>query len=1156
MNTAIKAGAVLLSALALGLSACDTRPNAPDAASVAAGPAGQVIPTARALAAQPPPTSSIDIGSVGAAGSYTLASGTYTVKGSGADIWGTADGFQFVYEMLTGDGSISARVLSQTNTNAWAKAGVMIRETLAPGSSNAFTALTPSSGALVQARTSTGASSVSIHGPKVAAPYWVRLARAGNVFTGSISPDGLSWSVIGSYTVPMASQVYVGLAVSSHLVGILSTAVIDNVTIAASTPTTWSSTDIGAVGAAGSYTFAGGTYTVKGSGADIWGNADGFQFVYKMLTGDGSISARVLSQTNTNAWAKAGVMIRETLAPGSGNAFTAITPANGSTLQARLATGASAVSTHGPKVAAPYWVRLVRAGNTFTGSISADGLSWSVIGSYTVPMASQVYIGLAVSSHAAGTLSTAVFDNVTISSAAPPPPDTQPPTVPTGLAATTVTASSVTLSWNASSDLPNPGGAGVGGYYVYLNGNTTTPIATVSSGTSTTISGLSAATSYTFQVAAFDLAAPSNVSTPSGALSVTTQALLPPPVSGRDIGAVGAAGSYALAGGTYTVKGSGADIWGTADGFQFVYETLTGDGSISARVLSQTNTNAWAKAGVMVRETLAPGSSNAFTAITPANGSTLQARLATGASAVSTHGPKVAAPYWVRLVRAGNVFTGSISPDGLSWSVIGSYTVPVVSQVYVGLAVSSHLAGTLSTAVLDNVTITAVTPPTPTGPCSPLGFGAVGDGKTDNTTAIQSAINACAGQGGGIVELSVVGSNAVYLTGPITLASHVQLQIDQGVTLQATSDHGRYVGAYINWVYQPNEALISAKGATNVGIIGAGTIDGAGGQLQPNGDPSWWTLAPGLPTSARPWLIEFYQCDHITISGVTLRNAPMWNQALRFSSVITESGVTISAPANSPNTDGVDLVGSSNVTLSDLNISVGDDNIAIKSGLPIDPTDPKQTGLPQMATSQVQVSNITAGEGHGISIGSEASNGVNNVTIQNVHYTYTGNGFRIKTARDRGGQVHDITFKDAVMIGVSIPLMINAYYPALGGPSEPPYQAAQPITPTTPYVHDITIQNLAATGANSRSFIEGLPESCIHNVTLNNVNIQTSAAGVILRHMTGAFTDVTSTPAVPNPPFLVQENVTVTTAGTTPAIPTTPPQGGQTACSAQVVPGP
>ena len=103
-------------------------------------------------------------------------------------------------------------------------------------------------------------------------------------------------------------------------------------------------------------------------------------------------------------------------------------------------------------------------------------------------------------------------------------PDTQAPTVPTGLAVTTVTASSVTLSWNASADLPNPGGTGVGGYYVYRNGNVTTPVATVTSATTFTDSGLASGTTNTYQVAAFDRATPPNVSVPSSAVSGTTSA--------------------------------------------------------------------------------------------------------------------------------------------------------------------------------------------------------------------------------------------------------------------------------------------------------------------------------------------------------------------------------------------------------------------------------------------------------------------------------------------------------------------------------------------------------------------------------------------------------------------------------------------------------
>ena len=118
----------------------------------------------------------------------------------------------------------------------------------------------------------------------------------------------------------------------------------------------------------------------------------------------------------------------------------------------------------------------------------------------------------------------------------------------------------------------------------------------------------------------------------STALSVTTQSTTSASWSGGDIGAVTAAGSYTLSGGTFTVNGSGVDIWNTADSFPFVSQALTGDGSITARVVSQTNTNGWAKAGVMFRETLATGATNAFAAMTPSNGVVYQVRPTTGAT--------------------------------------------------------------------------------------------------------------------------------------------------------------------------------------------------------------------------------------------------------------------------------------------------------------------------------------------------------------------------------------------------------------------------------------------------------------------------------------------------------------------------------------------
>ena len=122
------------------------------------------------------------------------------------------------------------------------------------------------------------------------------------------------------------------------------------------------------------------------------------------------------------------------------------------------------------------------------------------------------------------------------------------------------------------------------------------------------------------------------------------------------------------------------------------------------------------------------------------------------------------------------------------------------------------------------------------------------------------------------------------------------------------------------------------------------------------------------------------------------------------------------------NSDGVDLVGSTNVTLSDLDISVSDDNIAIKSGLPISTSDPyyaKEIGLPQMPTSNVHISNINARAGSGVSIGSEVVNGVNNVTIENVTFTNTQYGFRIKTTRGRGGEIYDISVNHLMLTSVN-----------------------------------------------------------------------------------------------------------------------------------------
>ncbi|WP_218028936.1 discoidin domain-containing protein [Tengunoibacter tsumagoiensis] len=182
----------------------------------------------------PSPWQNQDIGSVGLAGSATANNGSFTVNGSGNDIWDTADAFQYAYQPLNGDGTIVARIDSQQNTDGWAKAGVMIRESLSATSTHALMALTPGNGTVFQRRTSTGGGSSSTAGATATAPSWVKLQRAGSTFTGSLSSDGSNWTVVGSDTISMATNVYVGLAVTAHNNSVLNTTTFSQVSVTGS----------------------------------------------------------------------------------------------------------------------------------------------------------------------------------------------------------------------------------------------------------------------------------------------------------------------------------------------------------------------------------------------------------------------------------------------------------------------------------------------------------------------------------------------------------------------------------------------------------------------------------------------------------------------------------------------------------------------------------------------------------------------------------------------------------------------------------------------------------------------------------------------------------------------------------------------------------
>jgi polygalacturonase len=343
------------------------------------------------------------------------------------------------------------------------------------------------------------------------------------------------------------------------------------------------------------------------------------------------------------------------------------------------------------------------------------------------------------------------------------------------------------------------------------------------------------------------------------------------------------------------------------------------------------------------------------------------------------------------------------------------------------------------------------------------------------------------------------------------LKSHITLEIDSGATLLGSQDKSDYppMREMREDAIQP---LISATNAQDVAIRGGGTIDGAG---QP-----WWAEvyahkdSPDYVAAKRPRLIFFDHSKQILIEGVTIQNSASWQVTLYYSDGVTLRNAKILAPEHSPNTDGVDPFSSHHVAISHMTIDVGDDNVAIKSG------QPGSTG-PDDPSTDITVTDCTFLHGHGMSIGSEVSGGVQNVQVARVHFKGTANGVRVKSNRDRGGDIGPLDFRDVVMEDVATPVLITEYYPRI-----PERDSAQPVTRLTPHFHDISITNLSATGAKTAGFIVGLPESPITSITLSNVHIS-AEKGMTISDATVAAHDFT-VKAASGGPLIMLERAKVT----------------------------
>ncbi len=379
-------------------------------------------------------------------------------------------------------------------------------------------------------------------------------------------------------------------------------------------------------------------------------------------------------------------------------------------------------------------------------------------------------------------------------------------------------------------------------------------------------------------------------------------------------------------------------------------------------------------------------------------------------------------------------------------------------------------AAMLTVAGIAQASVSPALPVIPETVFNITNYGAIGDGVATNTTAIQAAIDAASGKGGGVVEVP----QGTYVSGPIRLDSKIELRVDAGATLEMLP-----LDKYPGGTRMPG-TFISGAGLHDVAISGSGTIDGQGSP--------WWPFAR-VRGARRPRMIGLASCDRVLIEKVTLKNSPMFHIAINGKSTnVTVRGVTIRAPAStdpqdpSHNTDACDVSGR-NVLIQDCDVSVGDDNFTCGGN-----------------TSDVLITNCTYGYGHGVSIGSPTSGGVSNLTVVNCTFNNTEAGIRIKSDRDRGGYLHNLSYLNLRMTNVAEPILIYAAYMA----TNQEYRKLNELTPAiagsypsaevgsrTPIYRDILFSNITATAESGRraGLIWGLPEMAVSNVVLQAVNI-------------------------------------------------------------------
>ncbi|RTQ48108.1 glycoside hydrolase family 28 protein [Hymenobacter gummosus] len=416
-------------------------------------------------------------------------------------------------------------------------------------------------------------------------------------------------------------------------------------------------------------------------------------------------------------------------------------------------------------------------------------------------------------------------------------------------------------------------------------------------------------------------------------------------------------------------------------------------------------------------------------------------------------------------------------------------------------------------------------------------YGAVADGLTPSTQAIQQAIDACGQRGGGVVVVP----RGHWRTAGLTMRSNVNLHLAQGALLQFSANRADYALIKTNWeglAAVRNQALVYGKNLENVAVTGRGILDGSG--------EAWWMVQKGrtpegewkqlvasggvlnekqdrwypseqslqgtkvkeagvlteekrdikdfedIKDYLRPDFLVLDGCQRILLEGVTFQNSPAWTLHPMMSQDVVVRGVTVLNGPYTPNTDALDLESINRGLVENCVFNVGDDAICIKSGRN------EQGRARNMPTENILVRDCTVYRAHGgFVIGSEMSGGARNIWARNLTFIGTDIGLRFKTTRGRGGVVENIFIENVDMKDIpGEAILFDMYYmikdptPQVAGSKERPVSPPQPVGEGTPAFRKISIRNVTCNGARTAVLVRGLPERAIEDISLENAVLQ------------------------------------------------------------------